>query len=229
MDVGKFFPHPFFVFTDKYLVMRTSNADSFLQNNSQNKTQVYTSTDSLGNIVGVQIRRDGQQTDYRRTNRGAQDIFDQPLGELHDFFHTTAAFSSVYQNKSLLDIGCGGGALVQDLNKHKIKAQGLDLVIPLELSNSKSFIQGDAFSIPIQDQSFYVITSIWSVFKYEPEFRIRDLLIEALRVLKPGGVLFLSSLHQRSKTEYITSLCKKLNASVFIATPSGALQIIKLY
>ncbi len=184
-------------------------------------------TDYRGEINGIRVNRGTDIIDYERTNRRASQVFDDKKGELHDFFSSSRDFASVMAGKKILDLGCGGGALVTDLRTLQLDAQGIDIYLNESCKRLKHFIQGDAFQIPFQEESFDCLTSIFSVYCYEPTSRIERLLAESFRVLKPGGRLIISGIHEAEKISKLPELCSKFRGTVFQSTQTESLQIIK--
>lgn len=103
-------------------------------------------------------------------------------------------------SKKVLDLGCGFGWF--ELNALK---RGAGRVIGLEISdkdletarkNIKSnkvfFRVGSALSLPFPDQSFETVVS-WDVIEHLPKNSERKMLKEVSRVLKKGGVFYLST------------------------------------
>jgi ubiquinone/menaquinone biosynthesis C-methylase UbiE len=94
---------------------------------------------------------------------------------------------------TLLDVGCGTGAIAAALERHGIKATGIDLVpefvrIAQELHPSIMFQVAEAESLPFPPESFTFVT-LASVLEHVRDWRLT--LGEAARVLAPGGVLYL--------------------------------------
>lgn len=99
------------------------------------------------------------------------------------------------RHPALLDIGCGTGSFVRAIEDLVEKAQGVDLSAGMvahaqkrSAANGKlSFAKIDGPQLPFADNSFDVVTSVLS-------FRYLDwdpIIAEILRVLKPGGRLFI--------------------------------------
>lgn len=94
-------------------------------------------------------------------------------------------------NFSMLDIGCGNGALLNALADHLMMGRGVDesagIIERAKLKNKDhahlSFQKIDGPVLPFEDNTFDVVTSLMS-------FRYLDwdpLLAEIKRVVKPGG------------------------------------------
>jgi 2-polyprenyl-6-hydroxyphenyl methylase/3-demethylubiquinone-9 3-methyltransferase len=100
-----------------------------------------------------------------------------------------------YQSRpvKLLDIGCGGGLLIFDLNAQGWQCTGLDVsdgVLNVgrarDLKKEIAWVEGRAESLPFADQSFDVVCMM-DVLEHihEPKHALK----EATRVLKPDGTL----------------------------------------
>ncbi len=97
-------------------------------------------------------------------------------------------------NSSILDIGCGGGFLTNYLaqNGHSVhgidlSAQSLEVAKKTDSTNSVTYLQANATSLPFADNSFDVVSAMDILEHIEnPE----SLISEASRVLKPNGLFF---------------------------------------
>lgn len=97
-----------------------------------------------------------------------------------------------------LDLGCGEGDLVGRLTSHFDKLIGSDIADnrlkiarKKNKSNKITFINNDLDKkLPYKDNSFDVITCL-SVIEYV--FDVYEFMKEVRRVLKPGGILILST------------------------------------
>ena len=99
-----------------------------------------------------------------------------------------------------LDLGCGTGSLTVLLARHGLTVEALDhspdmLAVARDkaaaegLSGSVTFSEGDIRSIPLPDASFDIVTC-QRVLHHVPEADV--VISEVARVLKPGGVFYLS-------------------------------------
>lgn len=117
---------------------------------------------------------------------------------------------SLRGDESLLDVGCGGGLLVNEAAKRlpKGKALGIDIWAPhsgggnydLLMKNAKAegvadkieFKQADVRKLPFEDASFDVIVSSGALHHIGRERAEHEQAIyEMLRVLKPNGKIVL--------------------------------------
>jgi ubiquinone/menaquinone biosynthesis C-methylase UbiE len=100
------------------------------------------------------------------------------------------------QDKDVLDVGCGTGAVSRRLVERGARVWGLDyspgmLAAARELSRGSygpTFIEGSADSLPFEDNSFDCVTTAFS-FHHFPD--ADNALREMRRVLKPGGKAYL--------------------------------------
>ena len=100
----------------------------------------------------------------------------------------------------VLDAGCGGGGVAVSFAEESPFAVGLDLVDRFTNAGERlaaergienvCFVQGDGIALPFKSDYFELVLS-HSVIEHvdSPE----DYLRECFRVLRPGGVLFLST------------------------------------
>lgn len=106
----------------------------------------------------------------------------------------------IHKDTPILDLCCGAGQTTQFLVKFSDCVTGLD-VSPVALQRAAqnvpqaTYIEGLAEAMPIADQQFNLVHS--SVALHEMNYQqLQQILREALRVLKPGGVFTAIDLHQ---------------------------------
>ena len=184
--------------------------------------------DYRGMVQSLTVRRNGVSIEYQRTNRRAIQVFDAPDAPLHEWFSSTRDLASAIQGTGpLLDLGCGGGGLVQDLRRLGLPAIGADLYLEEQQDQNPTFVRADAYRLPFQDHSFSTLFSIFSVFHFEPVSRVRSLLTESLRVLRPGGRILIPAIGDPARRIQILEMSRKLQATALQAGPFGAIQILK--
>ena len=127
-----------------------------------------------------------------------------------------------------LDVGCGSGALTIACAKMNPKASfvGVDrwgkeyasFNKPLCESNAKaegvgnvSFRRGDAIHLDFPDESFDAVVSNYVYHNIMQKDR-QALLLETLRVLKPGGVFAVHDIFSRAKYGDMQAFVKKLQS-----------------
>ena len=133
-----------------------------------------------------------------------------------------------FKNSTVLDLGCGGGSLVMDLQAKGVCALGIDLVLNQEQDSLPFFLKGDAFHLPYQNECFDVLASSYSVFHYEPHHQLRKVLTEAHRVLKKSGKLYLTPIEDQARLHWILRLCGSLRLSMKICPNTRAVCCVKL-
>ncbi len=95
-------------------------------------------------------------------------------------------------NQVILDIGCGTGMMLEDLQKMG-SATGLDFsMVALEYCKNRGISKlgrADVRHIPVKDNSVDVITALDLIEHIEDD---HGLMAEFQRVLKPGGIAIMS-------------------------------------
>lgn len=107
----------------------------------------------------------------------------------------------VADGQTLLDVGCGFGGTIRQINAAH---GGMDLtglnIDPRQLAaaaavstpaagNTIAWLEGDACRLPFEDNSFDRILAVECIFHFPSREKF---LVEAARVLKPGGYLAVS-------------------------------------
>ncbi len=188
---------------------------------------IHLRTNYRGDLTGVRVHRNGGQTDYERTNRRANAIFDAPDAELGEFFRTSRDFAKVMGQGAVLDLGCGGGGLVKDLRNLGVRSFGLDLVLDPTCVPAQGFVRGDAYAPPFHPGSFHCIVSVFSVFHYEPVTAVPHLLDRCIDLLVPGGRILINAIHKKDVHAELVRRAHQRGATVFQDLAEGALQIIR--
>lgn len=104
---------------------------------------------------------------------------------------TMAIISSGGRNKLFLDIGCGTGRALSHAGPYFNESIGLDIspeMVKTCLSKMHTAFCGSCYKLPFQDASIDAAASI-SVLHHLPD--PENLILEALRALKSGGVLYI--------------------------------------
>jgi SAM-dependent methyltransferase len=139
-----------------------------------------------------------------------QGVFDDKMiaAHLREFVESSFADNlaaviagSSQPGESLLDIGAGYGAFVLSCRRHGLDAIGFEIE-PLEVDIARQrlrrlepggdfaavFRKGDAGQLPFANEAFDMV-SLLNVLEHVPDYRA--VLSEAVRVLRPGGRLFI--------------------------------------
>lgn len=96
----------------------------------------------------------------------------------------------------ICDLGCGPGQIARYLQRQGVDTLGVDLSPRMvaearRLNPEIHFHQGDMLSLPDADHSWGGIAAFYCII-HIPKEKIVDALREMNRVLKPGGVLFIT-------------------------------------
>jgi SAM-dependent methyltransferase len=95
----------------------------------------------------------------------------------------------------VLDVGCGGGALVRQLAQRGARATGLE-ISERQLGQARDhgvgrFVVGRAQELPLDDDSLDVVLFMRSLH-HVPESSMLPALADAARALRPGGVIYVA-------------------------------------
>ena len=115
------------------------------------------------------------------------------------FFYKKLSQLNIPPEGKVLDVGCGQGVFLDRLAQtYRVKGTGID-ISPRAIRQAKKqsragkFIMADAVRLPFKDQSFDLVFSLDSLEHIKPQVKA---LKEMLRVLKPGGILFIYAVFQ---------------------------------
>ena len=98
---------------------------------------------------------------------------------------------------SLLDVGCGTGQLLEDIQRRigmsRLSLSGIDksekmLALAVKRLNNVNLMTGDALDLPFGDNQFNILTCCHSFPYYSDQIKA---LREFKRVVKQGGIIFL--------------------------------------
>jgi SAM-dependent methyltransferase len=109
----------------------------------------------------------------------------------------TAGFSRYRQNNRLLDIGCGAGTLLQAARKNGWNAQGLDVsagAVKHVRGLGFEVFEGELRDAGFPSEHFDVVTAAELL---EHLFDPQPLLHEVARILRPGGLFWMTTPHAR--------------------------------
>lgn len=145
-----------------------------------------------------------QQTEYWNST-GADKSFTHPI-EL-------SWISELGRRARILDYGCGYGRLVGELHQHGFEdIEGVDLS-PALISRARQHLPGLRFSaidspptLPLPDAGFDVILLFAVLTCIPSDTGQRELIAELHRLLRPGGLLYLSDMclqsDERNRARY---------------------------
>lgn len=158
------------------------------QSSSATTSAASTADSDFGGILSAQY------VSFENTFRGTRDDIKQRAAH----YLTMLDSSGIKEASDLvLDLGCGRGEWLEVLSEHGYRSRGVDLNrVMVEEARERGFdaVEADALvylrSLP--DSSIGAITSMHLVEHLPYETLIR-LLDEAMRVLRPGGLLFLET------------------------------------
>jgi 2-polyprenyl-6-hydroxyphenyl methylase/3-demethylubiquinone-9 3-methyltransferase len=115
---------------------------------------------------------------------------------------------------ALLDIGCGGGVLTEEFAEMGCRATGIDISPrSIQIARSHAMLSGlsidyqvgTATSLSFENETFDVV-SCCDVLEHIHDWR--QVIAEAARVLKPGGLFFFDTINRtrQSKAQFIFGL-----------------------
>ncbi len=108
---------------------------------------------------------------------------------------------------TILDLGCGGGNILEGLPQERLRAVGMDLACEMVSDAAKrrptdAFMVGDAMRIPLADGAVDIVTCI-GVLEYVTH--PADVLTQINRVIKPGGHLIISFPNSTSLLRHLST------------------------
>lgn len=140
---------------------------------------------------------------YNSIRKNRYEIIDY----MHDYFDFTK-----YNGKSVLEIGCGSGIDLCEFASNGARVTGIDITeVAVSLAKSNLELNGyegqvlkyDGQKLNFDDDSFDLVYSC-GVLHHTPF--MEDLLVEAHRVLKPGGRLMMMLYNKNSLLYYYSIL-----------------------
>ena len=137
------------------------------------------------------------------------------------------------QNKTVLDIACGEGYGSKLLSAKASKVYGVD-IDPVAVQNATnkykapnlSFIQGSADKIPLADSSVDTVVSFETIEHHDKH---EEMLKEIKRVLKPDGILIMSSPEKTGDVSFNEFHVKELSRAEFIVLIKVHFKFAKFY
>jgi 2-polyprenyl-6-hydroxyphenyl methylase/3-demethylubiquinone-9 3-methyltransferase len=107
-----------------------------------------------------------------------------------------------FEGLQVLDVGCGGGFLTEEIAKYGLKAVGIDPSAPsLEAARSHAekiglriqYLEGIGEQLPFPDSTFDIVFCC-DVLEHVTDYQ--EVLKEVHRVLRPGGWLFFETVNR---------------------------------
>lgn len=129
-------------------------------------------------------------------------VNEKPTDDLHGRLKTAVDFIADVdvKNRVILDIGCGYGWCELDLLKRGVKKVVASEVTKKDLETIKKYIKNpkivfnvaSAVKLPFKNNTFDTVIC-WEVLEHIPNNTERLMFKEVARVLKPNGVMYLST------------------------------------
>ncbi len=102
------------------------------------------------------------------------------------------------RGKEMLDVGCGGGALVRALSARGARSTGVEIsagqlagAIARDSGSGTRYLVGRAQALPLDDASIDVVLFMRTLH-HVPSTDLSLALHEARRVLRPGGIVYVA-------------------------------------
>jgi len=110
----------------------------------------------------------------------------------------TLNYCSLSQGARVLDVGCGTGRWVRRLEEHGLSVVGIDqssemLSLARKRGTLSPMASCEVQNLPFRDESFECVSAVTVIQHIPPQEQVRA-LSEMVRVLRPGGYLFLIEL-----------------------------------
>ncbi|MBI3396896.1 methyltransferase domain-containing protein [Candidatus Woesebacteria bacterium] len=130
-----------------------------------------------------------------------RDILDERIAK------TLLIFAKENNINNVLEVGCGTGRLVKYLNDHKLNTKGCDispegLKIANKINKNINIIKASATFLPFKRASFDMVISISTIEHLTKRESVRFIL-QAKKVLKPNGFIFLITPNFNSPMRYL--------------------------
>lgn len=108
---------------------------------------------------------------------------------------------------TVLDVGCGGGLMSNDLARRNFKVTGIDISLESlkvarahDGTHSVNYLEGDVYNMPFSDDSFdLVLTMDFLENIKDPKAAIT----ECARVLKKGGLFFFYTFNRNMVSNFV--------------------------
>lgn len=135
--------------------------------------------------------------------------FSFEVGELIDKY--------VKEDSLVLDVGCGTGFRTSKLKRKTKRITGLDIknYVKEKFKSDFKLILGDGEKMPFKDKHFDFVTC-WDVIEH---IKKDDLFLkEIFRILKPGGLLLLSTPNKKRLSNRLIGLFNKIEYPYYLGS-----------
>lgn len=131
---------------------------------------------------------------FEDRHRGSRDLIKGRLRKYSPFVQPLAA---LYPGAKTFDVGCGRGEWLELMDEAGFAATGFDLdadMLEACRERNLSAFQGDAIErLATLDSNSHALISAFHVVEHVSFEQLKKLVTEALRVLKPGGLLVIET------------------------------------
>lgn len=131
---------------------------------------------------------------FEDKHRGSRDLI---KGRLRAYIPYLKVLATIYPGSNAVDLGCGRGEWLEILKELHFCEKGVDLdsgMLSSCIENNLNVEQGDALKVlaTLQDESQSIVSAFHLVEHITFE-QLQMLVTEALRVLRPGGILIMET------------------------------------
>ncbi|MFH5255736.1 methyltransferase domain-containing protein [Burkholderia semiarida] len=131
---------------------------------------------------------------FEDQHRGSRELIKSRLAKYRPFI---APLATLYPGGKAFDLGCGRGEWLELMRESGFAAIGVDLdgdMLEACRERGLSVFQGDAIEyLAALDANSHALVSAFHVVEHVSFEQVRRIVSEALRVLKPGGLLILET------------------------------------
>jgi SAM-dependent methyltransferase len=130
---------------------------------------------------------------------GTPSWFNKAIDRLQNrIWNKTLSYCCLSQGARVLDVGSGTGRWVRRLEERGLSVVGMDqssemLFLARNRGTLSPLVSGEGQNLPFRDESFECVSAVTVIQHIPPQEQIRA-LSEMVRVLRPGGYLFLIEL-----------------------------------
>ncbi|EMN1928445.1 methyltransferase domain-containing protein [Burkholderia ambifaria] len=131
---------------------------------------------------------------FEDQHRGSRELIKSRLAKYQPFI---APLATLHPGGKAFDLGCGRGEWLELMVESGFSALGVDLdadMLQACRERGLPVLQGDAIEyLAALDSNSHALVSAFHVVEHVPFEQVRRVVSEALRVLKPGGLLILET------------------------------------